>query len=109
MNALQEVRGNNPPVTVLPCRGPLGKGPRGRGYGLPRALCALAMTGGFTWGAVRGRRRGEGIPPYGGLQEVRRGRRADVGIGPYGGLQEVRWGGRTEGRPPLRSDKRRGA
>ena len=51
---------------------------------MPRALCALAMTGGFTWGAVRGRRRGEGIPPYGGLHEVRRGRRADVGIGPYG-------------------------
>ena len=33
---------------------------------------------------MRGRRRGEGSPPYGGLQEVRRGRRADVGIGPYG-------------------------
>ena len=30
--------------------GELGDG----GYGLPRALCALAMTGGFTWGAVGG-------------------------------------------------------
>ena len=42
--ALQEVRGKNPPVTTLPGWGPLGKGPRGREDGLPRALCALAMT-----------------------------------------------------------------
>ena len=29
--ALQEVRGNNPPVSALPCRGPLGKGAMGTG------------------------------------------------------------------------------
>ena len=46
----------------------------------------FAMTWFFARGAVRGQRRGEDSPPYGGLQEVRRGGRADVGIGPYGGL-----------------------
>ena len=50
----------------------------------------FAMTWFFARGAVRGQRRGEDSPPYGGLQEVRRGGRADVGIGPYGGLHEVR-------------------
>ena len=83
MKALQEVRGKNPPVTTLPGWGPLGKGPRGREDGLPRALCALAMTGGFTWGAVRGRRRGEDTPPYGEVASSAVGR-ADRGVRPYG-------------------------
>ena len=43
---LQEVRGRNPPVTASPCQPPLGKGAyKDGGGGLPRALCALAMTG----------------------------------------------------------------
>ena len=38
----------NPSVTASPCQPPLGKGAyKDGGRGLPRALCALAMTGGF--------------------------------------------------------------
>ena len=51
------VREKNPPVTASPCQPPLGKWAEGTGGGLPRALCALAMTG-FTWGAVQTGRRG---------------------------------------------------
>ena len=38
----------NPPVTASPCQPPLGKGAEGMGDGLPRALCAPAMTLRFT-------------------------------------------------------------
>ena len=45
-----------PPVTAAPCQPPLGKGPRGRGERIATASLrtGLAMTGGFTWGAVQG-------------------------------------------------------
>ena len=38
----------NPPVTASPCQPPLGKGAEGMGDGLPRAVCAPAMTLRFT-------------------------------------------------------------
>ena len=48
---------------------------------------------------MRGRRRGEGSPPYGEVTSSAVGR-ADRGVRPYGGLQEVRWGGWTEASAP---------
>ena len=50
---------------------------------MPRALCALAMTG-FTWGGGAKRAVGD-AGPYGCVTRSADGR-ADVGIGPYGGV-----------------------
>ena len=57
----------NPPVTASPCQPPLGKGAERTGGRIAAASVrtGFAMTGGFARGAVRGRRRGEGTPPYG--------------------------------------------
>ena len=83
--ALQEVRGNNPPVTALPCQPPLGKRAMGTGGRIATASVrtGFAMTWFFARGAVRGRRRGEGILPYGEVASSAIGR-ADRGVRPCG-------------------------
>ena len=52
----------NPPVTASPCQPPLGKGAEGTGGRIATASLrtGLAMTGGFTWGAVDARAGGQG-------------------------------------------------
>ena len=62
---VQGVREKNPPVTASPCQPPLGKGAEGTGVRIATASLrtGLAMTGGFTRGAVQ---RGVGdAAPYG--------------------------------------------
>ena len=87
---IQGARGNNPPVTALPCRGPLGKGAMGTGVRIATASArtGFAMTWFFARGAVRGRRRGESSPPYGEAASRAVGR-ADRGVRSYGAIRGV--------------------
>ena len=99
MKALQEVRGKNPPVTASPCQPPLGKGAMGTGVRIATTSLrtVLAMTVFFARGAVRGRRRGEGTPPYGEVASSAVGRTETSA--PTERLHEVRWAGRCGHRP----------
>ena len=83
------VRRENPPVTALPCQGPLGKGAEGTGERIATASVrtGFAMTESFIWGAGNVRRADVGIGPY----ERARGPygRAVGDAGPY---ERVSWG-----------------
>ena len=84
--ALPWVRGKNPPVTVLPCQPPLGKGAKGTGVTDCHSQCAHWLRNDREFYKGRGGMSGgrtESSAPTKMLQVVR-WRRDDVGIVPYG-------------------------
>ena len=90
----------NPRTSFLLVPLPLGKGGFGDGRcGLPRALCALAMTG-FPWSVVHGRRATARVAPTEGYKECLAGGRTGASAPTdmwkrlrRTGLQEVRQNG----------------